>query len=107
MHPERNRSQYLWYHPWFPPHPYMSCLNPSMLSTWLWSSEPPPPYNPSPHLPFLTPVQLECLSTAPSSRSKTWKPGPHQTQSQSITSMELQTRTDPSQRMLRSLSEHV
>src|SRR5258705_10214554 len=83
-----------------PPHPYMFCLSLPMLSTWLWSSE-PPPYNPSPHLPFLTLVQLECSSTTLSSRSTSWKPSPCQTQFQSTMSMELQTRTAPCQSKLR------
>src|SRR5258708_35838671 len=76
-----------------------------MLSTWPWSSEPPPPYDLSPHLPFLTPAQPECSSTAPLSRNTSWKPGPYQTQSQSTTSMELQTRMDPLWRRLRSYSD--
>src|SRR5258708_29327235 len=104
MHPERSRSQYLCYHLQFLPHPYTFCLSLPMLSTWPWSSKPPPPYNPSPHLPFLTPVQLECLSTMPSSRSTSWKPSPYQTHSQSTMSMALQMRTDPSWRRLRSYS---
>src|SRR5258708_37975745 len=80
MDPERSRSQYLHYCLQCPPHPYMFCLSLPMLSTWPWSSEPPPPYNPSPHPPFSTPVQLECSSTVPLSRSTSWKPGPYQTQ---------------------------
>src|SRR5258708_26715253 len=49
-------------------------------STWLWSSEPPPPYDPSPLLPSLTLVQWECSSTIPSSRSISWKLTLSQTQ---------------------------
>src|SRR5258707_5521508 len=104
MHPERSRNQYLCYHLQFLPHPYTFCLSLPMLSTWPWSSKPPPPYNPSPHLPFLTPVQLECSSTTPSSRSTSWKPSPYQTQSQSIMLMELQMRMDPSWSRSRSYS---
>src|SRR5258706_5401759 len=49
-------------------------------------------YDLSPCLPFLTLAQLECSSTAPLSRSTSWKPSPYQTQSQSTMSMELQMR---------------
>src|SRR5258708_13217671 len=105
MHPERSRSQYLCYHPQFPPHPYTFCLSLPMLSTWPWSSKPPPPYDPSPCLPFSTPAQLECSSTAPLSRGTSWKPGPYQTQSQSTMLMELRMKTDPLWRKLRSYSD--
>src|SRR5258708_37898946 len=76
-----------------------------MLSTWPWSSKPPPTYDPSPCLPFSTPAQLECSSTAPLSRGTSWKPGPYQTQSQSTMLMELRMRTDPLWRRLRSYSD--
>src|SRR5258708_28260041 len=105
MHHRSIASHYLCYPLHDPAHAYMFCLRPPMLSTWLWSSKPPPPYDPSPHLPFLTLVQLECSSTMPSSRSTSWKPSPYQTQSQSTMLMELQMRTDPLQRRSRSYSD--